>query len=484
MTYGQAEVACPQCGSAAAVHSIAEWAAMAQGPMGGQWQPGPQPGYPASPGPGPQTGFPDPSQYQQSGFPDPSQYQQSGFPDPSQYQQPGSAAPSQDPSAGSSAEPPPASQAQPPPASQAQPPPAQQPGYPAPGPWPPGQQGGYPGEPWQSQPPPRRSSGWGDTGSDVSLGDSIGEAVVDAAMGFLGRTIGRRVRRTLEERVVPAMAVRQQEMTRQRMAIAERHPDLRFCLNDKVVFLAGGTRVLPLTSAMQVTTVEQSDAIGVEQRDAAQPRLPDPPGQGPARIRRDLVPVLQPCRVHHETHLGVERRQVGVAPDGDASLGGQARQRGGRRGHPTGHVVQRPPAPPGHGPHRRQAELQRCDTAPGRAEVARAGGLQLGRAGRVIGHHAVDDPGFQPAPQCLPVDRVPDRRAGLELGRAVGYLLGREEQVVRAGLGGQPDARRLGAGDHRHALGSGQVHDVRPGAGCGRGRDDLLDGAPFGDRRP
>src|SRR5579864_5410768 len=276
MTYGQAGVACPQCGSAAAVHSIAEWAAMAQGPTSGYGPapqpgygpgpqpgypaspgPGPQPGYPASPGPGPQTGFPDPLQYQQSGFPDPSQYQQSGFPDPSQYQQPGSAAPSQDPSAGSSAEPPPASQAQPPPA---------QPGYPASGPWPPGQQGGYPGEPWQSQPPPRRSSGWGDTGSDVSLGDGIGEAVVDAAMGFLGRAIGRRVRRTLEERVVPAMAVRQQEMTRQRMAIAERHPDLRFCLNDKVVFLAGGTRVLPLTSAMQVTTVEQSDAIVAQLR--------------------------------------------------------------------------------------------------------------------------------------------------------------------------------------------------------------------------
>ncbi|HEY6309678.1 MAG TPA: hypothetical protein VIY52_02565 [Streptosporangiaceae bacterium] len=278
MTYGQAGAVCPQCGSAAAVHSIAEWVAMARGPMGGQWQPGsgpvpqpgygpPQPGYPASPGPGPQSGFPDPSQYQQSGFPDPSQYQQSGFPDPSQYQQPGSAGPSQDPPSASAADPshdqPPESQ---PPASQPQPPLGQQPGYPAAGPWPPGQQPGYPEESWQSQPPPRRSGDWGGAGSDVSLGDGIGEAVVGAAMGFLGRAIGRRVRRTVEERVLPAMAAKQDQMMRTRIAIAERHPDLCACLNDQVIFLAGGTRVLPLAAATRVTTVEQGDALVAQLR--------------------------------------------------------------------------------------------------------------------------------------------------------------------------------------------------------------------------
>jgi hypothetical protein len=92
------------------------------------------------------------------------------------------------------------------------------------------------------------------------LGDSIGEAVVDAAMGFIGRTIGRRVRRTLEERVMPAMAVRQQEMTRQRMAIAERHPDLRACLTDKVIFLAGGSRVLPMPNLARPLIIDQADA--------------------------------------------------------------------------------------------------------------------------------------------------------------------------------------------------------------------------------
>ncbi|HLN67182.1 MAG TPA: hypothetical protein VK280_07910 [Streptosporangiaceae bacterium] len=216
MTYGQAGVTCPQCGSAAAVHSVAEWAAMAQGPMGG---PGPQPGY----GP-PQPGFPDPSQYQPSGFPDPSQYQQPGFPDPPQGQPPGYPA---------------------------GPPPAQPPGYPA--------------EPWQSQPPPRTSWSGEHTGFN-SVGDDIADAALGAATKFIGRAIGRRVRRTFEERVVPAMAARQEAVLRERMAVAQRHPDLCACLNDQVVFLAGGTRVLPLASALGVRTVEQSDVLVAQLR--------------------------------------------------------------------------------------------------------------------------------------------------------------------------------------------------------------------------
>jgi hypothetical protein len=267
MTYGQAGVVCPRCGSAAAVHSIAEWAVTAQGQPGGQWpgpgqppQPGygpaPQPGYPAGPDPSQyqQSGFPDPSQSQPSGFPDPSQYQQSGFPDPSQYQQPAHEAgtPQDEPSRDQ------------PPASPAQPWPGQQPGYQA-GPGP-GQQPGYPSGPWAGQPPPSRSSGWQGIGSDAWAADDIADAVRGAATRFLGGAIGRRMRRTVEERVLPAMAARQEAMTRGRMAIAERHPDLCACLNDQVVFLAGGTRVLPLASVAGVRTVEQSDALVAQLR--------------------------------------------------------------------------------------------------------------------------------------------------------------------------------------------------------------------------
>jgi len=239
---------CPQCGSAAAVHSIEEWAAMAQANMGHRWQPGaPMPGYPAGPGPqpgygptpAPQSGFPDPAQYQQSGFPDPVQYQQSGFPDPAQYQQPGSPGASQQHPEG--------------PEGPAAPQPTQQPGYQA-GP-----------EPWQSQPPPRPRSR--ESGSDAStFEDAIAEAVLGAATKAVGRVIGRKMRQAYNERVAPAMAARQEAVLQERLAIAQRHPDLRACTRDQVIFLVGGTRVLPLASAMRVRTVEQSDALVAQLR--------------------------------------------------------------------------------------------------------------------------------------------------------------------------------------------------------------------------
>ena len=274
---------CPKCGSADQVHSIEEWAAMAQANMAYTWQPGaPMPGYPAAPtqqpgyappppASGPQSGFPDPSQYQQSGFPDPSQYQQSGFPDPSQYQQSGFPDPAQYQQPGSQGgsqqqqpPPPPASPAGPPPGYQAGPPPGfqagPQPGYQ--GGAPPGYQGP---ESWQSQPPPRRRS-W-DSGSDAStFEDTIGEAVLGAATKAIGRVIGRKMRQAYNERVAPAMAARQESVLNERIAIAQRHPDLRACLRDQVIFLAGGTRVLPLAGAMRVRTVEQSDALVAQLR--------------------------------------------------------------------------------------------------------------------------------------------------------------------------------------------------------------------------
>jgi hypothetical protein len=289
VTYPQAGAVCPQCGSADQVHSIEEWAAMAQASMGQMWQPGaPMPGYPAQPTPTPgyapgqptpqpgyapgqptpQPGYapgqptPQPGYAPgqptppvpgaASGFPDPSQYQQSGFPDPSQYQQPGS---------------PGGAQQQPAPA---QPQPTQQPGY-QPGPTPPGYQPGpqpqyLPGpESWQNQPPPRRRS-W-DTGSDAStIEEAIGDAVMGAATKAIGRVIGRKMRQAYNERIVPAMAARQEAVLNDRVAIAQRHPDLRACLRDQVIFLAGGSRVLPLAGAMRVRTVEQSDALVAQLR--------------------------------------------------------------------------------------------------------------------------------------------------------------------------------------------------------------------------
>jgi hypothetical protein len=94
----------------------------------------------------------------------------------------------------------------------------------------------------------------------------MGEAVLGAATKAIGRVIGRKMRQAYNERIAPAMAARQEAVLNERVAIAQRHPDLRACLNDQVVFLVGGTRVLPLASAMQVRTVEQSDALVAQLR--------------------------------------------------------------------------------------------------------------------------------------------------------------------------------------------------------------------------
>ena len=57
------------------------------------------------------------------------------------------------------------------------------------------------------------------------------------------------------------------------------------------------------------------------------------------------------------------------------------------------------------------------------------------RAGRVVRHDAVERRRRRrPCPEPLAVFRLADRRAALDCGRAVGDRLGRERQVVRAGL--------------------------------------------------
>jgi hypothetical protein len=224
---GQFGAVCPQCGSAAAVHSIGELAALARNQLG----------QPPGSGPGPQAGF-DPTP--QAGYDPPPP----GFGTPTSY----------DP---------------PPPGGFGPPPP---PGYQ--GPPPPGYTGSArPGQPSQSGPssPSSRSGRPGDWpglgDAAASLEDGVADVVLGAAARFVGRAISRRVQRTVSERVLPALAVRQEAMLREQIAIAERHPDLRACLTDQVVFLAGGHRVLPMPGLTGGFTVEQSDAVVARLRD-------------------------------------------------------------------------------------------------------------------------------------------------------------------------------------------------------------------------
>lgn len=142
------------------------------------------------------------------------------------------------------------------------------------------QQGSQSGQPqtgvrgWEAEPQPirqgnspgkygpgnYRNPGYYDSGDGSSIGDDIAGAVIGEAAKFIGRAIGRRVQRAYAERVQPAVAASQEEMLRNQIAIAERHPDLRACMTDQVIFLAGGNRVLPFPNLMTLT-VDQADAM-------------------------------------------------------------------------------------------------------------------------------------------------------------------------------------------------------------------------------
>jgi hypothetical protein len=103
---------------------------------------------------------------------------------------------------------------------------------------------------------------------------------MDAATKFVGRAIGRRLKRAFDERVAPAMAARQEQMAgrlgqmaagqegmlREQIAIAERYPDLRACMNDNVAFLAGGSRTVPVANLTGGFTLEQADAVVAQLR--------------------------------------------------------------------------------------------------------------------------------------------------------------------------------------------------------------------------
>jgi hypothetical protein len=63
----------------------------------------------------------------------------------------------------------------------------------------------------------------------------------------LHRTVGRKVKRYVRDRLIPAAESNLENRRRQQVELAERHPDLRVCAVDQVAFGAGGSRVLPVT---------------------------------------------------------------------------------------------------------------------------------------------------------------------------------------------------------------------------------------------
>jgi hypothetical protein len=136
---------------------------------------------------------------------------------------------------------------------------------------------GYMQEPQAGPPPGSAGAGWrsglGGLGrggisrnvfADRSVDDSIEGAVADIALGaaaqFIGRALRKRVEKTMTERVLPAVAAGRENILRQQVAIAERYPGIRACLNDSVIFLDGGSRTAPMPN-ISTLTMEQADAL-------------------------------------------------------------------------------------------------------------------------------------------------------------------------------------------------------------------------------
>jgi hypothetical protein len=105
-------------------------------------------------------------------------------------------------------------------------------------------------------------------GPGGDIGGDIANAVMGTAFKFVGRAIGKRVQKTIQERVVPAMQAKAaqaqqqwQESRADQAAIVQKYPDLRGCMHDQVVFLQGGTRVVPVSEIRMPVTVAQADAL-------------------------------------------------------------------------------------------------------------------------------------------------------------------------------------------------------------------------------
>ncbi len=93
------------------------------------------------------------------------------------------------------------------------------------------------------------------------IGEDIAGAALAAGMGMLGRAIGKRVQKTFEERVIPAVQQRTAQAQQEMEQVAARYPELRVCQHDQVVFLEGGQATVPLSEIKMPVTMAQADAV-------------------------------------------------------------------------------------------------------------------------------------------------------------------------------------------------------------------------------
>ena len=101
-----------------------------------------------------------------------------------------------------------------------------------------------------------------------SVGDDIGAALLVTALGFAGRAMAKRMKRAYDARLAPAMEAkaalwrRQWEQSKaEQDTIVARYPELRGCTKDKVAFLDGGSKTVPVKELQVPVTLAQADEV-------------------------------------------------------------------------------------------------------------------------------------------------------------------------------------------------------------------------------
>jgi hypothetical protein len=86
--------------------------------------------------------------------------------------------------------------------------------------------------------------------------------IVAASAHVLRQTVGRRMKRYYQERLLPEADKNRTARHRQQLELAERYPDLRICISDQVIFVAGGSRAIPLNRLRRRRPADLDAAIG------------------------------------------------------------------------------------------------------------------------------------------------------------------------------------------------------------------------------
>jgi hypothetical protein len=100
------------------------------------------------------------------------------------------------------------------------------------------------------------------------VADDVGAALLVTALGFAGRALAKRMKRAYDAKLAPAMDAKatlwwqqwEQSKAEQETVVA-RYPELRSCTKDKVVFLDGGSKTVPVKELKVPVTLAQAEDV-------------------------------------------------------------------------------------------------------------------------------------------------------------------------------------------------------------------------------